>query len=129
RDWSDPLLQATHLERDQMPALYEGTEPTGKLLSVLGPRGGMAHPPVIAGRAGDNAASACGVGTVAPGSAFVSLGTSGVLFVSNKKSRPNAASAVHAFCHALPDTWPQMGVILSAAASLEWLAHVTGSTA
>jgi xylulokinase len=89
----------------------------------------MAHPPVIAGGAGDNAASACGVGTVMPGAAFVSLGTSGVLFVSNEKFRPNAASAVHAFCHALPNTWHQMGVILSAAASLEWLAHVTGSNA
>src|SRR6185503_16664954 len=128
RDWSDELLAATHLERDQMPALFEGTEVTGKLRKVLATRWGMTEPPVIAGGAGDNAASACGVGTVAPGAAFVSLGTSGVLFVSNEKFRPNAASAVHAFCHALPDTWHQMGVILSAAASLEWLAHVTGST-
>ena len=128
RDWSEPLLAATHLERDQMPKLFEGTEPTGMLRKVLATRWGMERPPVIAGGAGDNAASACGVGTVAPGAAFVSLGTSGVLFVSNEKFRPNAASAVHAFCHALPDTWHQMGVILSAAASLEWLAHVTGST-
>ncbi len=121
RDWSDDLLAATHLQRDQMPALYEGTEPTGKLRAVLATRWGM-EAPVVAGGAGDNAASACGVGTVAPGAAFVSLGTSGVLFVSNEKFRPNAASAVHAFCHALPNTWHQMGVILSAAASLEWLA-------
>ena len=129
RDWSEPLLAATHLERDQMPALFEGTQPTGKLRSVLATRWGMTPAPVVAGGAGDNAASACGVGTVAPGAAFVSLGTSGVLFVSNEKFRPNAASAVHAFCHALPNTWHQMGVILSAAASLEWLAQVTGSTA
>ena len=78
---------------------------------------------MVAGGAGDNAASACGVGTVEPGAAFVSLGTSGVLFVSNERFLPNAASAVHAFCHALPNTWHQMGVILSAAASLEWLAQ------
>ena len=90
---------------------------------------GHGAPPVVAGGAGDNAASACGVGTVAPGAAFVSLGTSGVLFVSNEKFRPNAASAVHAFCHALPNTWHQMGVILSAAASLEWLGEVTGASA
>lgn len=126
RAWSDDLLAATHLERDQMPKLYEGTEPTGKLRSVLAARWGMAEAPVVAGGAGDNAASACGVGTVAPGAAFASLGTSGVLFVSNERFRPNAGSAVHAFCHALPDTWHQMGVILSAAASLEWLAGVTG---
>jgi xylulokinase len=51
-----------------------------------------------------------------------------VLFVSNEKFRPNPESAVHAFCHALPDTWHQMGVILSAAASLEWLAGTLGVT-
>ena len=129
RDWSDDLLAATHLARDQMPKLYEGTEPTGKLRGVLATRWGMTEAPVIAGGAGDNAASACGVGTVAPGAAFVSLGTSGVLFVSNENFRPNAASAVHAFCHALPNTWHQMGVILSAAASLEWLSGVTGASA
>ena len=127
RDWSDDLLVATHLDRDRMPSLHEGTEPTGKLRSVLASRWGMAEPPVIAGGAGDNAASACGVGTVTPGSAFVSLGTSGVLFVANERFRPNAESAVHAFCHAFPQTWHQMGVILSAAASLEWLAGVTGT--
>lgn len=129
RDWSDELLAATHLRRDQMPALYEGTEVTGKLRKVLATRWGMTETPVVAGGAGDNAASACGVGTVAPGAAFVSLGTSGVLFVSNEKFRPNAASAVHAFCHALPNTWHQMGVILSAAACLEWLSNATGQSA
>jgi xylulokinase len=128
RDWSDDLLAATHLHRDQMPGLHEGTEPTGKLRSVLASRWHMDEAPVVAGGAGDNAASACGVGTVAPGSAFVSLGTSGVLFVSNERFRPNPESAVHAFCHALPGTWHQMGVILSAAASLEWLAGTLGVT-
>jgi xylulokinase len=128
REWSDELLAATHLHRDQMPSLHEGTEATGRLRSVLATRWGM-EAPVIAGGAGDNAASACGVGTVKPGSAFVSLGTSGVLFVSNEKFRPNAESAVHAFCHALPDTWHQMGVILSAAASLEWVADLLGTKA
>ena len=129
RDWSEELLAATHLHRDQMPSLHEGTEASGKLRRVLAGRWGMADAPIIAGGGGDNAASACGVGTVSPGAAFVSLGTSGVLFVANEKFRPNAASAVHAFCHALPNTWHQMGVILSAAASLEWLAGVTGATA
>jgi xylulokinase len=83
---------------------------------------------VIAGGAGDNAASACGIGAVRPGSAFVSLGTSGVLFTTIARFSPNAASAVHTFCHALPATWHQMGVILSATASLDWLAGVTGRT-
>ena len=126
RKWSDDLLAATHIQRDLMPALHEGTAPTGKLRGVLARRWGMAEPPIIAGGAGDNAAAACGMGAIAPGAAFLSLGTSGVLFVANDRFRPNAASAVHAFCHAVPSRWHQMGVILSAAASLEWLAGVLG---
>jgi xylulokinase len=81
---------------------------------------------VVAGGAGDNAAAACGIGAVQPGEGFVSLGTSGVLFVSNDRFRPNTDGAVHAFCHAIPGTWHQMGVILSATDSLNWLSHVTG---
>ena len=64
-----------------------------------------------------------------PGQAFVSLGTSGVLFAANGAYLPNPESAVHTFCHALPDTWHQMGVILSATDSLNWLSGVTGKSA
>jgi xylulokinase len=86
----------------------------------------MGRDVVVAGGAGDNAAAACGIGAVRPGEGFVSLGTSGVIFVSNDRFRPNTAGAVHAFCHAIPNTWHQMGVILSATDSLNWLARVTG---
>jgi len=82
-----------------------------------------------AGGAGDNAASACGMGTVRPGQAFASLGTSGVIFAANGSYLPNPESAVHTFCHALPDTWHQMGVILSATDSLNWLTGITGKDA
>ena len=84
---------------------------------------------VIAGGAGDNAASAIGLGAIAPGDAFLSLGTSGVLFRVTDRFAPAPASAVHAFCHALPGLWHQMGVMLSAAASLAWLAGVLATPA
>lgn len=129
RRWSDTLLDATGLSPDHMPRLVEGTEPGGMLRAELAARWGVRGPVVVAGGAGDNAASACGVGTVTPGTAFVSLGTSGVLFTATEAYTPNAARAVHTFCHALPNTWHQMGVILSATASLEWLAGVTGRSA
>jgi xylulokinase len=124
RDWSPALLAATSLERSQMPHLVEGTMPTGRLRENLRARWGFGTAPLVAGGAGDNAASACGIGAVTPGSAFLSLGTSGVLFVSNGRFSPNTAGAVHAFCHALPATWHQMGVILSATDSLNWLARL-----
>lgn len=128
RCWSDELLTATGLQRDQMPSLIEGTAKSGVLRTELANRYAMSGNVVVAGGAGDNAASACGMGCVKPGSAFLSLGTSGVLFASNASYQPNAESAVHAFCHAIPDTWHQMGVILAATDALNWLAGVTSKT-
>jgi xylulokinase len=129
REWSDMLLAASDMRRDQMPKLYEGTDPTGRLTPAVAKAWNMPKRPVVAGGGGDNAAAACGIGAVTDNSALVSIGTSGVLFVSNDRFRPNAGRMVHAFCHAVPDTWHQMGVILSAAASLEWLAGILGTPA
>lgn len=129
RDWSPELLSICSLDIRQMPNLVEGTEVTGQLRKELAQRWGMNKAPIIAGGAGDNAASACGMGTVTKGSAFVSLGTSGVLFTSNDSCRPKPESAVHTFCHAIPNTWHQMGVILSATDSLNWYANIAGKTA
>ncbi|MBR0558081.1 xylulokinase [Ciceribacter sp. L1K23] len=129
RQWSSELLEKTNLTDKQMPALVEGTEAAGGLRADLAAEWGMAPGVVVAGGAGDNAASACGMGTVAEGQAFVSLGTSGVLFAANGSYLPKPESAVHAFCHALPKTWHQMGVILSATDALNWHSHVTGKSA
>lgn len=128
RQWSDELLTATRLDQQHMPSLVEGTAISGTLRKALAQRYGMAETIVVAGGAGDNAASACGMGTVSAGRAFLSLGTSGVLFAANDSYRPNAESAVHTFCHALPNTWHQMGVILAATDALNWLSHTLGST-
>ncbi|MEO8466430.1 MAG: xylulokinase [Gammaproteobacteria bacterium] len=127
RCWSAELLAATELSEQQMPGLVEGTAVSGVLRRELAARWGMHGAVVVAGGAGDNAASAVGLGAVNDGAAFVSLGTSGVLFAANGAYSPNAASAVHTFCHALPATWHQMGVVLSATDSLTWLATLTGT--
>ncbi|WP_313525625.1 xylulokinase [Shinella sp.] len=129
RKWSAELLAATGLEERQMPGLVEGTDAAGILRPELAARWGLGEGVVVAGGAGDNAASACGMGTVREGAAFVSLGTSGVLFAANASYLPNPESAVHAFCHALPATWHQMGVILSATDALNWHSRVTGASA
>ncbi|MCV5933947.1 FGGY-family carbohydrate kinase, partial [Escherichia coli] len=72
--------------------------------------------------------SAIGVGAVSPGDAFISLGTSGVLFVVTDAYRPAPQSAVHAFCHVLPNLWHQMSVMLSAASCLQWFCRLVGVT-
>jgi len=128
RDWSDELLAVTGLKRSHMPRLVEGSAVSGKLKPEFLARWGISHDVVVAGGAGDNAAAACGIGAIRPGEGFVSLGTSGVLFVSNARFSPNTEGAVHAFCHAIPDTWHQMGVILSATDSLNWLSRITGQS-
>jgi xylulokinase len=125
RDWSDVMLAATELDRSHMPKLFEGSDVTGQLRAELAEAWGMGRVPVVAG-GGDNAAGAVGVGVVRSGDAFLSLGTSGVLFLADDGYRPNPAGGVHSFCHALPDRWHQMSVILSAASCVDWAAKLCG---
>ena len=129
RDWSDALLAATGLSRSQMPRLVEGSAVSGTLRAQLAARWGLGNAVVVAGGGGDNAAAGVGVGVVRAGEAFVSLGTSGVLFAANDGYHPAPETAVHTFCHALPDTWHQMGVILAATDALNWYAGLVGETA
>ncbi|MGJ4929399.1 xylulokinase [Bradyrhizobium sp. HKCCYLS2038] len=124
RRWSETLLAATGLDLHHMPRLVEGNEPSAMLSPELAQRWGTGAKVVIAGGAGDNAASAIGLGAITPGDAFLSLGTSGVLFRVTDRFAPAPESAVHAFCHALGGLWHQMGVMLSAAASLSWLSRI-----
>lgn len=124
RDWSDEALAATGMSREHMPRLVEGSAAAGRIKPELAARWGMENPPVLAGGAGDNAAGAIGLGAIGANDAFVSLGTSGVLWATTDRYAPNPQSSVHAFCHAIPATWHQMGVILSAASALGWWANV-----
>lgn len=129
RDWSDACLAATGLSRAQMPRLVEGSDVSGSLRDALAARWGLPKGVVVAGGGGDNAASGVGVGVVRAGDAFVSLGTSGVLFAANDGYQPAPETAVHTFCHALPNTWHQMGVILAATDALNWFAGMVGDSA
>src|SRR5471030_96391 len=124
RDWSDSLLHACGLTRAQMPTLVEGSAVSGHLSADIAGQWGLSPEVVIAGGGGDNAASAVGIGAVNSGDAFISLGTSGVIFAVNECFRPNPQSAVHAFCHALPNRWHQMSVMLTAASALRWLCQL-----
>lgn len=125
RDWSDELLNATGLTRRQMPTLFEGNQITGYLLADIAKKWQMKQVPIIAG-GGDNAAGAIGVGVYQPGQAMLSLGTSGVYFVVSEQFLQNSDNAVHSFCHALPNTWHLMSVMLSAASCLDWVCQLTG---
>ncbi len=127
RAWSDDLLKLTHLTMGHMPRLVEGSESSGVLSADVAKALGLKPGIAVAGGGGDNAASAVGMGAVEAGQGFLSLGTSGVLFVVTPSYQPNAASATHAFCHAVPGKWHQMSVMLSAASCLQWAAHLLGA--
>ncbi len=126
RDWSDDLLSASGMRRDQMPNLVEGSAVSGQLRPEIAAEWGIFHPVAVVGGGGDNAVAACGVGCLSEGDGFVSLGTSGVLLAAKDRFAPAPASAIHTFCHAVPDRWYQMGVILAATDCMNWLSRTLG---
>jgi len=127
REWSDAMLAASDLGRAHMPRLVEGSSASGSLTAAAADALGIPRV-IVAGGGGDNAASAVGLGVVRAGEAFLSLGTSGVLFVVTDRFRPKPERAAHAFCHCLPHRWHQMSVMLSAASTLDWVAQLVGAT-
>jgi len=120
RDWSDEVVGALGIDRAWLPPTYEGPAITGAVTAKAAEATGLREgTPVMAG-GGDQAAAAVGVGAVAPGVVSLSLGTSGVVFVTTDGPLIDPEGRLHAFCHAVPDRWHVMGVMLSAAGSLRW---------
>jgi xylulokinase len=120
RTWSEELLSALEIPCSWMPPLFEGPEITGQLTSeAANATGLLPGTPVMAG-GGDQAAQAVGVGAVSPGIVGLTVGTSGVVFATTPSALIEPEGRLHAFCHAVPSRWHFMGVMLSAAGSLQW---------
>jgi len=120
RDWSDEVLAVLEIPRSWMPKTFEGTEITGYVTDEAASLTGLTvGTPVVAG-GGDQAAGAVGVGAVEPGIVGLTVGTSGVVFATTPSALIESEGRLHAFCHAVPGMWHFMGVMLSAAGSLQW---------
>lgn len=120
RDFSKEVLAALDIPAEWMPAAYEGPQVTGYVTETACAETGLATGvPVVAG-GGDQAAQAVGVGAVEPGIVALTLGTSGVVFASTAGPFIEPEGRLHAFCHSVPGMWHLMGVMLSAAGSLQW---------
>lgn len=120
RDWSPEVLAALGIDPRWLPPTFEGPQVTGVVSAVAAAATGLrAGTPVVAG-GGDQAANAVGVGVIDPGAMALSLGTSGVVFAATDRPIHEARGVVHAFCHAVPERWHMMSVMLSAAGSLRW---------
>jgi xylulokinase len=121
RDWSPEVLAALRIPPAWLPPTFEGPAVTGVVSAAAAAATGLlAGTPVVAG-GGDQSANAVGVGAITPGTVALSLGTSGVIFAATTSALYDPHGRVHAFCHALPDRWHLMSVMLSAAGSLRWL--------
>ncbi len=120
RNWSDEVLNALGIDRAWMPPTFEGTEVTGLINAEAAQLTGLKiGTPVVAG-GGDQAAGAVGVGAVEAGIIGLTVGTSGVIFATTPSALIEPEGRLHAFCHAVPNMWHFMGVMLSAAGSLQW---------
>lgn len=120
RTWSSQILTALNISPDWLPRTFEGHETTGEVTREAASSTGL-HPgtPVVAG-GGDQSTQAIGTGVVRPGTIAVTLGTSGVVFAATESALIEPEGRLHAFCHAVAGRWHLMGVMLSAAGSLQW---------
>ena len=120
RDWSAEVLERLEIPAEWLPETFEGQQFTGTVSRQAAEATGLKEGTPVAAGGGDQAAGAVGVGAVSPGVVSLALGTSGVVFASTGRPFIEPEGRLHAFCHALPDTWHLMGVMLSAAGSLRW---------
>src|SRR5215211_6846213 len=120
RDWSDEVLNALEIPRSWMPRTFEGPEFTGYVSEEAASLTGLKAGTPLAAGGGDQAAQAVGVGAVEPGIVGLTVGTSGVVFATTPSALIEPEGRLHAFCHAVPGLWHFMGVMLSAAGSLQW---------
>ncbi len=120
RNWSPEVIEALDIPASVLPPTHEGPDVTGVVTGEAALATGLRPgTPVVAG-GGDQAANGVGVGAITPGVVAMSLGTSGVVFTATDRPVIEPEGRLHAFCHAIPDTWHLMGVMLSAAGSFRW---------
>lgn len=124
RRWSERLCAVSATDPDWLPEIRHGTDVAGDLLSAPAEELGLPAGIPVATGGGDAAAGAVGIGAVSPGDGFISLGTSGQLFVTTSEYRPNLASRIHAYAHTIPGRWFQMAAMLNGARPMAWLADL-----
>ena len=120
RCWSDEVLNVLAIDKSMLGRVYESCEVTGSLLPEIAEKTGLAEGVKVVGGAGDNAAAAVGTGIVRDGTAFTTIGTSGVVFAHTSQVSIDPKGRVHTCCCAVPGAWHIMGVTQGAGLSLKW---------
>lgn len=117
--WSKEMLEICGLKEEQMAKVHESYEVVGNLSQKAADELGLPTSVRVIAGGGDQAVAAVGTGTVGAGKCNISLGTSGVVFISSQEFAVDDNNALHAFCHA-DGKYHFMGVMLSAAACNKW---------
>ena len=120
RCWSEEVLEKLEIDKSYLGKVYESPEITGYITEEIAALTGLSVGTPVVGGAGDNAAAAVGTGTVVDGTAFTTIGTSGVVYAHTKKMAIDPKGRVHTFCCAVPGEWHVMGVTQGAGLSLKW---------
>ncbi len=129
RRWDADLAEATDVALDWLPPVFDGHSVVGTVTAQAATETGLRPGvPVVAG-GGDAATGAVSLGATEPGRGFISLGTSGQLFVADRQFKPNPDRYVHAFAHTLPDRWYQMAAMLNGARPMSWIGGQLGLSA
>ena len=126
RRWSERMVEHCGLTVDQLPTLHEGTAATGTLRPAVARSLGLSPSVVVAAGGGDVAAGAVGLGAIAEGRSFISIGTSGQYFVARERFAPRPGRHVHSFGHCVPGLWFDMAALLNGASPFAWLARLLG---
>ena len=125
RMWSSEAVAACNAEPAWMPRLFEGPSPVGEIRSAASQEFGLPRALVVAG-GGDAAVGAVGLGAIAAGEAFVSLGTATQLIVTTDRYLKAPDNLVHSFAHALPGRWYAMAAMLNGAGALAFAGRLLG---
>lgn len=120
RCWSHEVLEKLDIKKELLAKVYESCEITGYVLPEIGKMTGLTRKTAVVGGAGDNAAAAIGTGIVKDGTAFTTIGTSGVVYAHSSKVVIDPKGRVHTCCSAVPGEWHVMGVTQGAGLSLKW---------
>jgi xylulokinase len=118
--WSAELMKAAGLSLDLLPEIGGSTSILGRVTAEVAKATGLAEGTPVVGGGADNACGAVGVGAVAPGATVASWGTSGTVLCPTATPKVDPKLRAHTFCHAVPNTWYVMGVMLAAGGAFAW---------
>ncbi len=117
--WSDEILQGLNINPQHLPPVFDSHKIRGRLKKELADEFHWNDTLIVSGGA-DNAVAAYGIGISKPGDTMISIGTSGTVLTATNETEPDMDGKLHLFSHVLPSQKYYMGVMLSAAHSLNW---------